>query len=297
MYDWNDIRIFLMVATEGSTLGASKKLGINQTTVSRRMQALEQALGLTLFERDTRGHALTAQGTALAETAGQMEVAAKSISARAEHLGRASRGTIRVTSAHSSMNHWVLPILAKFQETNPNIFFETNASEAHVSLEKGEADVAIRATDAVKGDTLIVRKLPSVRWGVYGNTRYLKTLNAPLTLEALFDLPLLSYPQEMIEVVKVFGWFSKVVDPSKIVSTVDSVVTMSLSLRSVNAVGLLPCVEGDSLPGLEMCFTHEELQSGLWLVASKEAYQEPRVRKFMKYFGENFPKDGRAVRA
>ena len=284
-----------MVAAEGSTLAASKKLGINQTTVSRRIQALEQALDLTLFERDTRGHMLTTQGEALVETAGQMKLAAKNISTRAEHLGRASSGIIRVTSALSSMNHWVLPLLAKFQETHPNIFFETNASEEHVSLENGEADVAIRATDAVKGDTLIARKLPSVRWGVYGNVRYLETLDRPITLEKIFDLAILNYPQEMIEVVKVFSWFSQIVDVKKTIRTVDSVVTMSLSLRSVNAVGLLPCVEGDNLPGLEMCFTHEELQSGLWLVASKEAYQEPRVRKFMKYFGENFPKDGRAV--
>ena len=296
MYDWNDIRIFLMVAAEGSTLGASKKLGINQTTVSRRIQALERALDLTLFERDTRGHSLTAQGEALVETAGQMGLAAKNISTRAEHLGRASSGIIRVTTAHSSMNHWVLPLLAQFQETHPNIFFETNASEEHVSLENGEVDVAIRATDRVKGDTLIVRKLPSVRWGVYGNVRYLATLVRPITLERMFDLPILNYPQEMIEVVKVFSWFSNIVDTKKTLSTVDSVVTMSLSLRSVNAVGLLPCVEGDNLPGLGMCFTHEELRSGLWLVASKEAYQEPRVRNFMKYFGKNFPTDGRAVR-
>lgn len=297
MFDWNDIRIFLMVAAEGSTLGASKKLDINQTTVSRRIQALEQALGLTLFERDTRGHSLTAQGDSLVKTAGEMELAAKNISMRAEHLGRVSSGTIRVTSAHSSMNHWVLPLLAKFQETHPNIFFETNASEEHVSLENGEADVAIRATDTVKGDTLIVRKLPNVRWGVYGNVRYLETLDGPMTLERMFDLPILNYPQQMIEIVKVFSWFNDIIDARKTLSTVDSIVTMSLSLRSVNAVGLLPCVEGDSLPGLEMCFTHEELQSGLWLVASKEAYQEPRVRNFMKFFGETFPKDGQAVRA
>jgi len=295
MYDWNDIRIFLIVASEGSTLAASRILGINQTTVSRRMQVLEHALGLTLFERDTRGHSLTAQGAALVETAEQMKAAAQNISLRAEHLGRASRGKIRVTAAHSSMNHWVLPLLASFQESHPNIFFETNASETYVSLEDGEADIAIRAGDVVKGDTLIIRKLPNVRWGVYGNISYLKTLDDPITLETMYDLPILNYPPEMIESVNVFSWFSKITDATKTLSTVDSVVTMSLSLRSVSAVGLLPCVEGDGQPGLAMCFTHEELQSGLWLVASKEAYQEPRVRKFMKYFGEKFPKDGRAV--
>jgi DNA-binding transcriptional LysR family regulator len=278
-------------------LAASKILGLNQTTVSRRVQVLESSLGLALFERDTRGHSLTAQGTALVETAKQMEAAAQNITMRAEHLGRTSSGTIRVTAAHSSMNHWVLPLLAGFQETNPNIYFETNASEAHVSLENGEADVAIRASDAIKGDTLIIRKLPNVRWGVYGNTRYVESLESPVTLKNLFDLPILNYRKEMIDAVKVFTWFTKTIDTTKTLSTVDSVVTMSLSLRSNNAVGLLPCVEGESHTNLTLCFTHEELQSGLWLVASKEAWQKPRVRNFMKYFGEAFPKDGQAVRA
>jgi len=259
------------------------------------MLVLEQALGLTLFERDTRGHSLTTQGAALVEVAKQMETAANNISARAEHLGRTSSGTIRVTAAHSSMNHWVLPLLAGFQKSHPNIFFETNASEAHVSLENGEADIAIRATDFIKGDTLVIRKLPNVRWAVYGNTSYLETLKVPVTLESLHDLPILNYPQEMIDNVKVFTWFSNIVDTTKTLSTVDSIITMSLSLRSVNAIGLLPCVEGDSHPNLAQCFTHEELQSGLWLVASKQAWQKPRIRKFMKYFGGAFPKDGRAV--
>ena len=82
-------------------------------------------------------------------------------------------------------------------------------------------------------------------------------------------------------------------DKSKIVSTVDSVVSMAASLRTEEAVGALPCVEGDQSSELLMCFTDNLMQSGLWLVASKEAYQEPRVRKFMKFIGEKFPQDGR----
>ena len=72
MFDWDDIRLFLVVAQEGSTLGASKRLNINQTTVSRRIQALEHALKLTLFERDPRGYAVTPHGSALLDLAGQM---------------------------------------------------------------------------------------------------------------------------------------------------------------------------------------------------------------------------------
>ena len=128
MFNWDDIRIFLAVAGEGSTLAASRKLNMNQTTVSRRIQALEQALKLTLFERDTRGYSLTAQGSALIDVAGQMGASAHNVGLRAEHLTRASLGKIRITAAHSAMDHWVLPLVSEFRKHNPDIFFETNAS-------------------------------------------------------------------------------------------------------------------------------------------------------------------------
>lgn len=296
MLDWNDIRIFLAVAGEGSTLAASAKLNINQTTVGRRMHSLETALGLTLFERNTRGYSLTSQGSALFDVAAKMGDAAENVLARASHLGRASDGTIRVTAAHSSMAHWVLPLIAEFRKTNPDIHFETNAAEHYVSLEDGEADVAIRAADNVKGDTLIARKLPSVQWGIYCSKAYLAANGMPRSLDDLIYHPFLSYPGAMIKGVKFMNWLDQYVDSSKVVSTVDSVVTMAASLRSEEAVGVLPCVEGDQLSDLVMCFTTEDLTSGLWLVASRDSYQESRVHKFMKFLGESFPRDGRAAK-
>jgi DNA-binding transcriptional LysR family regulator len=294
--DWNDIRIFLSVAREGSTLAASKKLNINQTTVGRRMLALETALGLTLFERDTRGYSLTSQGSALINVAERMKETAENILVRADHLGRSLEGKIRVTAAHSSMAHWVLPLITEFRKNSPNIHFETNTTERYVSLENGEADIAIRAADKIEGDTLIIKKLPPVRWGVYCSKTYLASSGMPRSVDDLISHPILSYPVAMIEGVKLMKWLDRYVDRTKIVNTVDSIITMSASLRIEHAVGVLPCVEGDQTPDLVMCFTNEDLISGLWLVASKESYQEPRVRKFMKFVGENFPRDGRAAK-
>ncbi|MFV2003382.1 MAG: LysR family transcriptional regulator [Paracoccaceae bacterium] len=290
MFDWNDIRIFLAVASEGSTLAASKKLNMNQTTVSRRVQALETALGLTLFERDTRGYCLTAQGSAMIDVAGNLSAAAGNLASRAEHLARASHGKIRVTAAHATMNHWMLPLIAGFRKLHPDIYFETNAAETYVSLENGEADVAIRAIDRIEGDTLIARKLHRAKWAVYCSKSYLGAHGMPTSPEDMANHCYLNYPPGLTESVAHLKWFEQYYDPERVVSTVDSIVTMSMSLRSEDAVGVLPCVEGDSVADLVKCFTHEKLSSGIWLVASKEAYQQPRVRKFMKYVAENFPK-------
>lgn len=295
MYDWGDIRIFLAVAAEGSTLAASKKLGMNQTTVSRRIRALEQALGLTLFERDTRGYALTAQGSAMIDVAGQMGAAAESLAARAGHVARMNEGKIRVTAAHASMEHWVLPLIAEFRRRYPGIQFETNSARHYVSLEDGDADIAFRASDSMKGDTLIARKLPPVAWGVYCSKGYRDRFGMPSGPDQMSGHPVLTYPDTMIDNVALMTWLNDFIDPKRVVSTVDSVVTMSASLRSEDAVGVLPCVEGDPIGDLIMCFTHERLSSGLWLVASPDAYQEPRVRRFMSFVGDNFPKHGGPV--
>jgi DNA-binding transcriptional LysR family regulator len=293
MLDWNDIRIFLAVAREGSTLAASRKLNINQTTVGRRMQALEAALGLTLFERDTRGYTLTAQGRNMLEVTASMGEAAESVKTRANQLGRASSGKIRVTAAHSSMAHWMLPLISEYHKKNPDLQFETNSAESYISLENGEADVALRAADKISGDTLVARKLPPVRWGIYCSKSYMAANGIPRSIEELKEHPYLRFPDAMVNGVQAMSYVDQHLDKSKIVSTVDSVVSMAASLRTEEAVGALPCVEGDQSSELLMCFTDNQMQSGLWLVASKEAYQEPRVRKFMKFVAEKFPQDGR----
>ncbi len=287
MYDWNDIRIFLAVAGAGSTLAASRKLDMNQTTVSRRITALEEALGVTLFERDTRGYALTAQGSALIDVAGHMAAAAGNVSLRAEHLVRASAGKIRVSAAHSVMNIWVLPLVSGFRQLNPDIFFETNAAEHYVSLENGEADIAVRAADIIEGDTLIAKKLLTVHWAVYCSKAYLASHGMPGCVEDMNSHCILSYPKPMMQSVGLLKWLEPQLDPEKIVSTADSIVTMSASLRTESAVGVLPCVEADPIADLVKCFSHEKLVSGLWLVASRESYQDLRVRKFMKYVSEH----------
>jgi len=225
-----------------------------------------------------------------------MKEAAENILVRADHLGRTLDGKIRVTAAHASMAHWVLPLISEFRKTSPDTHFETNAAECYVSLENGEADIAIRAADKIEGETLIIKKLPPVRWGLYCSKTYLAANGMPRSVDDLINHSILSYPKIMIKGVKFMKRLDRYVDGTKIVNTVDSVITMSASLRTEDAVGVLPCVEGDQLPDLVMCFTNKDLISGLWLVASKESYQEPRVRKFMKFFGENFPRDGGAAK-
>ena len=102
MFDWNDLRYLVAVAEQGSTLKAGRSLRVSQTTVARRLAALEEALGLTLFERRSAGYALTADGEALLRHARQVSAAAEQFTqaaaSRTRELGGSVRLTIRVST-------------------------------------------------------------------------------------------------------------------------------------------------------------------------------------------------------
>lgn len=291
VFDWDDVRVFVAVAAEGSTLAASRKLGMNQTTVSRRVQALEHALKLTLFERDTRGYALTPQGSALLDVAGQMAASAKNVELRAEHLARDMAGTIRISSPSMAMEHWGFPVLAKFRQHHPEIEFDIDTSESQVSLEHGEADIALRAADKVIGDTLVARKLCTIPWGVYGSRGYLLKSGTPRGIEECEGHDFLNYVDDIVSKIRCVDWFTSQINTSRIVQRVNTVLAMAGSLKTGFGLGVLPCVVGGNAEDLVCCFRHDALSHPLWIVASHEGYMQPRVRAFMSFTAENFPHD------
>ena len=98
MFDWNDLRHFLEVARTGSMIGASKALGINQSTVQRRVAALEKAIGQPLVERHTDGYRLTQQGEQLLLEARKVEQAIEALERKISSLGDAAQGSVRLTT-------------------------------------------------------------------------------------------------------------------------------------------------------------------------------------------------------
>ncbi len=292
MFDWGDIRIFLAVAEAGSTLAAAKVLGLNQTTVSRRIQALEQALGLQLFERDTRGFQLTAMGKAMLDVAAQVQRSAEDVQTRATHLVRNRGGRIRITAAGSTLEHWAIPVTNAYRKKNPGVQFEYDHSGRQADLNKGEADVAFRAADEVTGDTLVVRKLGMVPWAVYCSKPYIRDHDLPRSFADLEGHKVLFYTEDMANRTSVLRYFAECIRPEQISETYNSIASIAGSLCIADAVGPLPMVEGESRPELVFCFTEKKLAMPLWLVTSREGYESPVIRDFMKFTADYGLKDG-----
>ena len=183
MFDWSDIRYFIALARDGSALAAARRLKTNQTTVSRRIDRLEHALKLRLFEKSTRGYSLTSSGAALLRVAEKMEAVAGEIESQSSRLIREMSGTIQFSGLVVTMRKYGLPIMEKFRELYPNVLFDVDTQDRFVSLEKGEADIAMRSTDAVVGDTLIARKIDEQPWALYCSHTYADAHGKPWSMD------------------------------------------------------------------------------------------------------------------
>jgi len=292
MYEWSDIRIFLAVAEQGSTLSAARELAINQTTVSRRVQVLEKALGLRLFERDTRGFRLTAMGKAMVDVATQMRIAAEDVQTRATNIARNRGGRIRVSAASSTLEYWVIPVTSAYRKKNADVQFEIDHTGRQVDLTRGEADVAFRAADEVTGDTLVVRKLGMVAWAVYCSKSYAREYGLPRSFDELSDHKVLFYSEYLATRASPLLYFKARIAPAQVSATYNSIASIAGSLCIEDAVGPLPMVEGEARPELTFCFTTKDMTMPLWLVTSHEGYQSPVIRDFMKFTANFGLKDG-----
>jgi DNA-binding transcriptional LysR family regulator len=164
--NWDHLRVFLAIARAGSMNGAAARLGVNQSTVSRQLAALEIDIGARLFDRGVHCHALTATGAELLDRAEAMEVEVARIDGAITGRDRRVQGTIRFTCIDVLHSHYLAPHLARFTATHPEVDLDVVTRYQHLSLARREADVAIRSTDRPP-NSLVGRRLPNIHRAAY----------------------------------------------------------------------------------------------------------------------------------
>ena len=282
MFRWSDIRTFLAVLDGGSAAAAARALGTNQTTVSRRIGRLEAALGLRLFEPGARGAAPTANARALEADARAMEAAAGTLGRRAEGMRRTLSGTIRITTVPGVARH-LSGLLRAFQAAHPGVRFDLGTEDAVLSLEDGEADVAIRSSDGLEGDALIARKLIDHPWGFYASRDWVARHGAPRDPAALAGRHVVLYgPEVEAKVAAVRRGQAGLAEGCGHFRVASIEVMLGLLLAG-EGPGLLPRATGDLEPGLELCLAPPELHQRLWIVWTREAEARPHVGAFLAF--------------
>lgn len=290
MLEWSDIRFFLALKREGSAMAAAKCLNTNQTTVSRRIDRLEHSLKLKLFEKSSRGYALTRNGQELFALALRMERAAEAIENRADRVLRHMSGTIRFSGLVTTMRLFGLPIVDRFRETHPNVHFEIDTQERHVSLDDGECDLAMRSTDEVVGDELVARKIDDHPFRFYCSQSYAEANGTPRSLADMGNHRILSYTDAFAEKVRILSVLHGELPTEKIVFRVDSPEGMRAVIKTGVGVGVLPWVLGEEDFDLRNCFSLPWMIHPIWLVASRDSFETPLIRAFWDFFFLNLSK-------
>ena len=169
MIDWDDVRYFLAVARGGSVRAAAERLGVNHSTVLRRIAQLEERLGVHMFEKLPSGYRLSAAGEEVLEFADQMEVVVAPFETRVFGRDESVRGLLRVTLAPPFATHLLMPDFADFARLHPDIEMEILSSGELANLTNREADVAIRVVYDRKTLPLNLHGLkgPELFGGVY----------------------------------------------------------------------------------------------------------------------------------
>lgn len=166
MLDWDDLRLFLAVARAGSFVGGGRSLGLNHTTLARRLSALEATLGTRLFERSPRGLLLTRAGTELRDHAERVEnevlSAGRSLAGREQQLS----GTVRLATPEAFGTFFVAPRARALAERHPGIELELVPETRTIDLLKSEADIAVGLHRPARG-TMRAARLVDYRLGLY----------------------------------------------------------------------------------------------------------------------------------
>lgn len=241
--DWQDVRTFLALARHGSLSAAARMLSVNHATISRRLRSLEESLGEKLVERRPEGYVLTPSGTHALEAASAMEKAAQTLGRG--RMDGAPSGLVRINSSPALSNGFLISRLPALAARYPMLDIDLAPNLRSVSLERYEADIAIRFDKPKDGD-VIARPLTSVGYGFYG------TDDACRSAEAGGELALIGF-NEADAYLSQAVWVSRHFPRARMAFRAKDQFAQSIAARSGTGLALIPHYIGRSDPLLRIC--------------------------------------------
>ena len=287
MFDWDDLRYFLAVARSGSTNAAAKTLGVNQSTVQRRLDELQNRIGRQLVSRSTSGYKLTELGQEMLAYAARVEETVRAFERRLTATDKELHGTIKITCPEAVGVRLMRSQLPKqFGEQFPGLEMEFVISDRVLDLAKGEADIAIRAT-APTENYLFGRKIADVPWAIYASRDYVDRYGAIKSTNdlkkqsiALFDVELKAHQSN--------EWLQSVAPEARIATRCNSIAALILAVKSGIAVAALPTIIGEGENDLvRVLGPVPDLTTKFYLLMHEDNKDTPRVRALYEFVLDN----------
>jgi DNA-binding transcriptional LysR family regulator len=276
--DWDHLRFVLATRREGSALGAARALGVNQTTVVRRIEQAERELGIALFERRSSGLVPTKFGICVADAAEVVEACVLDLQNAIEAEHRALGGTVRLTTSEVLADRLVVPALPAFKRMNKTVRVVLITDDRQLNIARGEADIALRAGSRPEGAGIVIRRLPSAAWSLYCSRSYLAEHGSPTSREEIKKHAIVALDGAIARVPPV-RWLIESAPDAEISVRSNSLTSLLSNLRAGLGIAMLPCHVGDRDPALLRCFPPPpELDAEMWLIVREEVKSAPHVR-------------------
>jgi DNA-binding transcriptional LysR family regulator len=282
-FDWDDLKHLLAVAREGSTLSAGRALKVDQSTVQRRLVALERRMGQSLVLRQPTGYRLTAFGQEMLPFAEAVERAVQSFERHLHRLATDTTGVIRLTCPEPIVNRIVQAgLLDRFHARHTGLRVQFVMSDKFVDLVQGDADVALRSGDS-DDDELVGRKIADSVWAVYASQAYVERHGRPACVEDLAGHALVGFDESM-DRHRVAQWLRKVAPDAPMAARSSSVLGLVYSVKAGIGVGPLPLALGDAESDLVRLIEPVAELTRLWrLLTTRELRRTPRVSAFFDF--------------
>jgi DNA-binding transcriptional LysR family regulator len=278
-----DLPLVLALSRHRTLAGAAEKLGVDLSTVFRRLNALERRLRVRLFDRSPRGYSLTQAGERAAAAAERVETEMLALDREISGRDQQLSGVLRIT-ASETLSHAVMPrLFAAFQQQHPRIQLVLSIDNRMLDLSRREADVALRVRRPAD-PALFGRRLTSIGWAFYGQPG-----TAPLRREgraynfARHSVIGWDEPAPIIA----SEWVGRHVPADRIGYRCNSLVNQLMGVRAGLGIALLPCYLADPEPVLRrLSAVLPDLTSELWIVTHQDLRNTARIRAFLGVIGD-----------
>ncbi len=275
MQNWDDLRIFLAIARSGSITAGAVSLGLDQSTVSRRLQAFEEKIGQNLFLGSAKRNTLSLSGQKYFEGALRLEREIEAINRAAAANNANAGGTIHVVTTDILSNHLLLSITSDFLHKHPDINLRVRTQ--HLDERRMQGDVALFATNNPKED-LFGRKLARASFASYATQSYFEQHK-----DSLDTMVWLNWDDGSDSPT----WPALAPDiPDHMCRLrIDSVSSLLEAVRFGVGATILPCFIGESDPTLTRITPGEIVSSrDIWLLVHADLRKVPRIRTFLDFF-------------
>lgn len=279
---WDDLRALLAVARHGTLSEAALRMGIGIATLSRRIERLEAALTLPVFQRSQTGYTLTEEGAALIEQAEAMEAAATRLTHGAKAQARLS-GRVRLATAENLATGLILPEMPRFRAAYPQIMVEMVTDIATANLQRRDADLALRMVKPQRGN-LTLRRLATLGYGLYGSADYVAARRSP-GQGGTYDGDALIGWDDGHAHLPAAAWVQRHIRARQPALTTTSLATQIAAAQAGLGLAVLPhflarraglaCVQGDI-----------GVDQPIWLVIHSDLTGSPRIRALADFLAD-----------